>query len=273
VTEIPAARRLSTFVTFRAMFARELRVMRRQGLTVLLRVSLQPLLTVFVFAFVLPNLAGGNPVPRGPEFATILVPGMVATATMMTGMMSVIFPLVAEIGWAKEITDRLLAPLPVWAIAVQKILAGAMQALLAGLAVVPIALFVHAPGHPPRVHVSDWPMLVAMLVCAALCGPAIGLFLSTVADPQKTSQMFNFLLLPAAMLGCVYYPWTSLSGIRWLQLVVLANPVVYASEGLRGVLTPGVPHLPGWLCLVVLGGGALGIGYLATQTFSRRVLD
>jgi ABC-2 type transport system permease protein len=255
------------------MFAREFRVMRRQGPTVLARVTLQPLLTVFVFAFVLPNLGGGNPVPRSYDLATILVPGMIATATVMTGMMAVIFPLVAEIGWAKEITDRVLAPLPLWGIAVQKMLAGTLQSLLAGLAVIPIALFVHAPGHAPRVHVTNWPVLVAMLLCAALVSPAIGLFLSTVLDPQKTGSMFSFLLLPAAMLGCVYYPWQALAPIRWLQVVVLVNPVVYASEGLRGVLTPGVAHLPTWICLTVLGGGALLVGFAATRTFARRVVD
>lgn len=269
----PPVRQVSALVTLRAMFAREFRVMRRQGPTVLARVTLQPLLTVFVFAFVLPNLGGGNPVPRSYDLATILVPGMIATATVMTGMMAVIFPLVAEIGWAKEITDRVLAPLPLWGIAVQKMLAGTLQSLLAGLAVIPIALFVHAPGHAPRVHVTNWPVLVAMLLCAALVSPAIGLFLSTVLDPQKTGSMFSFLLLPAAMLGCVYYPWQALAPIRWLQIVVLVNPVVYASEGLRGVLTPGVAHLPTWICLTVLGGGALLVGFAATRTFARRVVD
>ena len=260
--------------TFGAMLARELRVMRRHGLTVLLRVILQPLLTVFVFAYVLPHLGGfGRPGPRGPEFATILVPGMVATATMMTGMMSVIFPLMTELGWAKEIADRLLAPLPVWGIALQKIVSGAIQALLAGVAVFPIALLLHAPGHAPQVHVTNWPMLVLILVLAAFLAPSIGLLLGTVGNPEKTNQMFSFILMPAAMLGCVYYPWQALHAIPWLQVAVLANPIVYASEALRSVLTPNVPHMSPWVFLPVLAGGTLVIGFLSTRTFTRRVID
>jgi ABC-type multidrug transport system permease subunit len=259
--------------TFGAMLAREFRVMRRHGLTVLLRVMLQPLLTVFVFAFVLPNLGGSQPNPRGPEFATILVPGMVATATMMTGMMSVIFPLMMELGWAKEIADRLLAPLPVWGIALQKIVSGALQALLAGAAVFPIALLVHAPGHAPQVHVTNWPMLVLILLLASVLAPSIGLLLGTVGNPEKTNQMFSFVLMPAAMLGCVYYPWQALHAIPWLQVAVLANPIVYASEALRSVLTPDVPHMSPWVFLPVLAGGTLVIGYLSTRTFTRRVID
>jgi hypothetical protein len=64
------------------------------------------------------------------------------------------------------------------------------------------------------------------------------------------------ILLPATMLGCVYYPWSALHSIRWLQIAVLFNPMVYMSEGLRAVLTPGVGHLAMWAILLVLIGGA-----------------
>ena len=71
----------------------------------------------------------------------------------------------------------------------------------------------------------------------------------------------------------VYYPWSALHSIRWLQIAVLFNPMVYMSEGLRSVLTPGVGHLADWAILLVLVGGAVVIGYLGTRTFSRRVLN
>ena len=51
-------------------------------------------------------------------------------------------------------------------------------------------------------------------------------------------MLFAVILLPATMLGCVYYPWSALQHIRWLQIAVLINPMVYMSEGLRAVLTP-----------------------------------
>ena len=57
-------------------------------------------------------------------------------------------------------------------------------------------------------------------------------------------MLFAVILLPATMLGCVYYPWAALHNIRWLQIAVLINPMVYMSEGLRAVLTPVLPHMP-----------------------------
>jgi ABC-2 type transport system permease protein len=43
--------------------------------------------------------------------------------------------------------------------------------------------------------------------------------------------------------GCAYYPWSALNTFPILQKLVLINPLVYASEGLRAALVPQFPHL------------------------------
>ena len=53
---------------------------------------------------------------------------------------------------------------------------------------------------------------------------------------------------------------------------MLANPLVYASEGLRATLTPQLPHMPAAAFLGVLVGGTALLGWLATRTFTARVL-
>jgi ABC-2 type transport system permease protein len=52
--------------------------------------------------------------------------------------------------------------------------------------------------------------------------------------------------------GCTYYPWSALAHFPILQKVVLINPLVYASEGLRGTLVPQSPHLPIVAVLIAL---------------------
>ena len=86
-------------------------------------------------------------------------------------------------------------------------------------------------------------------------------------------MLFAAILLPATMLGCVYYPWSALSSIRWLQIAVLINPMVYLSEGLRAVLTPQTGHLALWAIMLVLVGVTALLGYLGTKAFTRRVLN
>ncbi|MGI8333209.1 ABC transporter permease [Actinomadura scrupuli] len=275
----PVAPRATVTRTFVAMMAREVRVMRRSFLSTFLRVILQPLLFVFVFAYVMPKIgtAGGGAMfagggGGGPTFSTILVPGLIASSIVMQAMMAVIFPLMMELSWQRSITDRALAPLPIPLLAVQKIVSAGLQGLIGGLLVFPAVLFIHAKGQAPSVHIDNWPMFVLVMVAGSLLASSGGLLLGTLIDPQKIQVLFALVLLPMTMLGCVYYPWAALQDIRWLQVVVLINPIVYMSEGLRAVLTPQLEHMPVWVVLIVLVGGTALLCWLAMRTFTRRVL-
>lgn len=259
--------------TFAAMMAREARVMRKNFLSTFVRVLVQPVMFVFVFAYVLPKLGGGaTAAPGGPTFSTILLPGLVGSSIIMQAMMAVIFPLMMELNWQKSITDRALAPVPIPVLALQKIVAAAAQGLIGGLLVFPAVLFIHAEGEAPSVHVADWPVLVLVMVAGSLMAASGGLLLGTLMNPQKVQVLFAMVLLPMTMLGCVYYPWSALENIRWLQIASLFNPLVYVSEGLRSALTPDVPHMPAWAFLLAVVGGTALLTWAATRTFTRRVL-
>jgi ABC-2 type transport system permease protein len=266
--------------TFAAMMAREFRVLGRNLPSTFIRSVIQPLLWVFVFTYVMPKIgaaglfeAGARSGAASTTFSTILLPGLMASMLLMQGITATTFPLVMEFSWQRTIEDRALAPVPLAVLAVQKIVAGAVQAFLGALIVIPIVLFVHASGQTPHAHVTNWVLLTLILLAASLLTAALGLLLGTLMDPRKMQMLFAAILLPATMLGCVYYPWSALHQIRWLQIAVLFNPMVYISEGLRAVLTPGVGHLAMWAVLLVLVGGAALIGYLGSRAFARRVLN
>ena len=264
--------------TFDAMMAREFRVLRRNAVATFTRAVMQPLLFVFVFAYVFPKIGGGfnlggAAAAGSVNFATILVPGLMASMLLMQGIMAVTFPLVMEFSWQRTIEDRALAPVPIRVLAIQKIVAGAVQAFIGALIVFPIVLLVHASGQAPSVDVTNWALFAVILVFASLLTSTLGLLLGTIMDPRKMQMLFAVILLPATMLGCVYYPWSALHQIRWLQILVLINPMVYMSEGLRAVLTPTLPHMPMWGVLLALVGGTVVFGYLGTRTFTKRVLN
>jgi ABC-2 type transport system permease protein len=264
--------------TFAAMMAREGRVLRRNMIGTFTRAIMQPLLFVFVFTYVMPKIGGGGifgggAAAGGATFATILLPGLMASMLFMQGIMAVTFPLVMEFSWQRTIEDRALAPVPIRVLAIQKITAGAVQAFIGGLIVIPIVLLVHAAGQSPHVHVTDWPLLVVIMLTGSLLTASLGLLLGTLMDPRKMQMLFAAILLPATMLGCVYYPWSAMSSVRWLQIFVLVNPMVYLSEGLRAVLTPQTGHLALWAILLVLVGGTLLLGHLGIKAFTRRVLN
>jgi ABC-2 type transport system permease protein len=273
--------------TFAAMMAREFRVLGRNAVSTFTRSVMQPLLFVFVFAFVLPKIGGGMMVAGGAgaghgaagaaaggtNFATILVPGLVASMLLMQGIMGTTMPLVMEFSWQRTIEDRALAPVPIRVLAIQKILAGAIQSFLGAVIVFPIVLFVHAAGQAPHVHVTNWVLLALIMIFGSTLTSSLGMLLGTMMDPRKMQMLFAVILLPLTMLGCVYYPWSALSAIKWLQIVTLLNPMVYMAEGLRAVLTPSMGHMPLWAVFLALVGGTLLFGYLGTRTFRNRVVN
>lgn len=273
----PRGGKAHAFVT---LLARDLRVARRDLVSFSIRSIMQPALFVFVFAYVLPRLGshgGASPFaashPGGISFSTILVPGLIATSILVQGLMATTAPLMMELSYTREIEDRVLAPIPTWALSVEKIVAGAIQALLAGLLVFPFVLLIHARGQAPTLDFSRWWLLVTVLLLASVFTSAFAMLLGMAIDPRKLSTIFAIIVVPMTMLGCVYYPWAQLSSIRWLQYAVLLNPLVYISEALRAALTPEIKYIHVWILLLVLCGGIALTVTIASRAFVRRVVD
>jgi ABC-2 type transport system permease protein len=258
--------------TFGALLARDICVLRRNFGQFLIRTVMQPLLFVFVFAYVFPKIGQGFHSVAGVTFSTVLVPGLIAIAINFQGIQAVALPLVQEFSVSKEIEDRVLAPVPVWVVGFEKIFAGAMQALMAAGVVFPIVYLVHAPGEAPSVHVHDPALFAFALLFACFLAASLGLFIGTVLDPRKVTLLFAVVVLPLTFLGCVYYPWAALTPILWLKVAVLFNPLVYMTEGLRTSLTPELPHMPVWVFMLALVGGTVGLAIFSLQTFRRRVV-
>ena len=84
--------------------------------------------------------------------------------------------------------------------------------------------------------------------------------------------MFSLIIAPMLFFGCAYYPWRGLDVVPALKYAVLINPLVYVAEGLRGVLTPAVPHMPLVVVVTVLTGMLLIVGWLGVRSFLKRAL-
>ncbi|MFI8991118.1 ABC transporter permease [Streptomyces antimycoticus] len=268
-TPRPLSSRRAAWHAYLALTTRDLHVLARNLPALLIQVGLQPLLFTFAFAYVMPSIGSG--LGGATSFSTILLPGLIASTLTLQSIMSVTGPLAAELGPGREITDRALAPLPVWALGLQKITSSAVFGLVSTLVVVPIVWLVHAPGNAPRAHIDNWPLLLTTLILSALLASTLGLLLGTAIDASAFGALLGLLLAAATMLGCVYYPWTALHTIRWVQVLTLANPLVYMSEGLRANLTPSTGHMPTWAYLTALTLGTAALGHLALRRFARRV--
>jgi ABC-2 type transport system permease protein len=258
-------------IAFGALLLRDLSVLRKEFVQFIARTVMQPLLFVFVFAYVFPKIGQGVGGAAGSTaFSSILVPGVVAIACIFQGIQSVALPLVQDFGYSREIEDRVMAPLPVWSVAVEKVVAGALQGLIAAAIVFPLALVV--PATP--VHLDVRPLLLfTLLPLAAITAASLGLVLGTRVNPRQVPLLFGIVVIPIVFLGATYYPWANLTPIAWLKLLVLLNPLVYMSEGMRVSLTPNVPHMAYW---AIYGGMLAFIAIflsLGIDGFRNRVLS
>jgi ABC-2 type transport system permease protein len=260
------------FKSFFGLFLRDLRVLTREIAPFLLRVGMQPLLFLFVFTFILPRMGGGNPMVASGgkvDFGTIILPGLMAVAIMFSGIAAVALPLSSEFGITREIDDRVMCPLPIWAVALEKVCFSAMQSIIAALLVIPMAYYI--PAVPVRADISSWWLLALVLVLASLLAGSLGLVIGSTVNPKQIGLVFSIIVVPITFLGCVYYPWAGLSKIPWLKYGVLFNPIVYMSEGLRAAVTPGVDHMPWPGILAALAFFLVLLGRLGLRGFLGRV--
>jgi ABC-2 type transport system permease protein len=231
--------------TFWAMLSRDGHVARRNLVPTLLQNLLQPLLLTFVFGRVLTSsglMAGA--------YKNILLPGVMALSMTFSGIWAVAMPLISEFQFTKEIEDRLLAPIRIEWLAVEKIVSGMVQALVSGAIVaVPARLLLGSNLGISTEHLGAF-FLIAFLV--AVLSAAGGLTLGCSVGQTQIGLVFSLVLAPMIMFGCAYYPWATLKNFPILHKLVLINPLVYASEGLRGTLAPQYPHMEPEIVIVVL---------------------
>jgi ABC-2 type transport system permease protein len=262
-----------------ALILRDLLVLRKHFWEFVARTLIQPFLLVFVFLYVFPSIGQGVGGGRGAgsesNFATVLVPGVVAISIMFQGIQAVALQMATEFGYTREIEDRVQAPCPIWLVAMAKVLSGAVQGLLAALIVFPIAAVVHAGGVEAHLTVH-WAIVLTLIPLACVAMTSLGLLLGTTFEPRNIGLMFGFVVLPLTFLGGTYYQWTRLSpvtvdGFHWLQTLVLINPLIYVAEGMRAGLT-GASHMHLYIIYPVLIGFCAVFLAVGLRNFRRRVL-
>ena len=263
-----------------ALLLRDVVVLNKDWAIFVLRTVVQPFLLCFVFLFVFPKIGqsvGGSGGAAGERaFATVLVAGVVGISIMFQGVQSVALQMSQEFGFTREIEDRVQAPCPIWLVAFEKVISGAIQGLISAAIVLPIASVVHAKGVSAAISIH-WLVLVTLVPLACIAMGSLGLVLGTSFEPRNIGLMFGFVILPITFLGGTYYQWNRLAPVKigswhWLQTIVLINPLLYVNEGMRAAFTD-VPHMHLYIIYPVLVAFCVAFLSLGLRNFRRRVLS
>lgn len=251
---------------FLQLLWRDLWVTLRTWQTFLAMTLVQPIFFLFIFGRLLPMLGQAN-----AGYGVLFLPGIISLTTVLTAMQAVSMPLVIEFGYTKEIEDRLLSPLPVPLVAVQKMAFASVRGLVAGAMIVPLGRLILGSGF--SISLNYWWLLAIVAVLGSLVGAGIGLTLGTFVQPSQIGLMFSVILTPMLFTGCIYFPWAMLDKLRWFQAITCVNPLTYASEGFRASLVPHLPHMPVWS---IIAGQLVFLtlfSYLGIRGFLRKALD
>jgi ABC-2 type transport system permease protein len=216
---------------------------------------IQPLL----YLFVLGSGLGANSLMGGGKFLAYIYPGVLGLSLLFTSVfaaMLIVFD--RQVGFLKAV---LVAPVPRPAIAIGKIISGALQALVPA-----VVLLVFMPLLGIHPGVLRFLGLVCAMTVAAITFSALGV---ATAARFKSTTVFpiigNAVLLPMFFISGALYPLADVP--HWLKMLAHFDPVAYAVDLMRGALL-GTLFFPLWLSIGVLTAFILVLTWLATRVFA-----
>jgi ABC-2 type transport system permease protein len=207
--------------------------------------------------------AGAGAMSNAGDYRSFIFPGVISLALLFAATfaaITIVFD--RQIGFFKAV---LVSPVARPAIAVGKVVAGALQALAQGFLLMCFLPFL-------KIHPGWDGILLAIpaMILAALTFSAMGVamasrFTSTTVFPIMT----NAIILPMFFLSGAMYPLQPAPG--WMKTLAHLDPVAYAVDLVRGALL-GREHMffgSPWLCIAVLVVFITVLTWSAMRVFVR----
>jgi ABC-2 type transport system permease protein len=251
--------------TFGALMARDLFVTIRELPSFLVQVVVQPFFTLFVFGTVLGGLGLVS-----PDLLRILLPGVVGMTVFITALQNTALPLVLDFAATREIDDRLFAPISTSAVAVEKVVFGALRGLIAGVLMVPVGVLLLGGVHW---SLSAVPGFLGIGMLGALVGGALGLVIGTSVPWRHINIVFAAIVTPLMFTGAAQFPFFGLASMRWFQVISALNPLTYVTEAMRWLLVPDVQSIPIWIDVLILVLAIVVFLLIGTAGFRRRAQE
>ena len=205
-----------------------------------------------------------------PGFGIFMAAGIPATRCLFQ-IHSRATATIVDLMHNKTITYELILPIPSWLAFIRIILSSFIRSLLLSVPALPFGLLFtwheFNPAHFSFLHYS-----VILILCALFCS-AFGLLIaSSVTTTEEISSIWNRIVAPMWMLGGFQFSCTTImQQIPWLGYVVLANPFLYAMEGMRSAILGPNGYLPFWLCCTVLTFSTLLSSCLSIRAMKKRL--
>lgn len=191
----------------------------------------QPLIFLIAFGF------GLSPIFRkagAGNYIQFIAPGIIAMTVLFTSIFTSV-----EIIWDKQfgfLKETFVAPVSRFEILIGKIFGGATVAIIQGILVFVITLFV---GFRPT-NILLLPMAFLFMVLVAVLFSSVGLAIAArLDDMQSFPLIINFVIQPLFYLSGALFPLVGLP--KFLEIITKINPLSYGVDGMRYAL--GAAHV------------------------------
>ena len=249
---------------FRTMVKRDLVIQLRDKWEFVFRVAMLPFILILTYGYILPAI---GILPK--SFPTQMFSGMIGMSMLITGIHGTAVPFTMDFNNLREIEDRLLAPVPVSTVAYAKMTVGIIESFIGGLIVLPISLLFMGGSLNLSITADKILMLIPILILISIASATLGLLVGTIIKPMQIAAMFPGFLMPVVFLGAIFFAWRDLAAVPVVQAIVLVNPLVYANEALRAVLTPEIGHMPLVFSILGIVASIAIMGYFGSKRFIR----
>ncbi len=241
---------MSGFSAMSALAKRELIRQTRQPSRIIASVATPLMLWVFIVGGF--SNAMGDVAREGTSLTAYTIPGMAS----LTVMFASIFAAISLIQDRHDgvLRAALVSPAPKWSIAMSKIGAGSLIALIQALIVL-LAL--------PFLGVSLTPIgllgAFGALMCISIALIGVGLAMAWIVDStQGFHGVMNALLMPMWLLSGAVFPVEDAAG--WMRVIALANPLTWTHAAMRDALGMSDAFNPLIAWGVSFGFAAFGAG-------------
>lgn len=254
----------TTWIAFKTMVKRDLVIQLRDKWEFVFRVAMLPFILILTYGYILPRIG------LLPEsFPTQMFSGMIGMSMLITGIHGTAVPFTMDFNNLREIEDRLLAPVSVNVVALAKMFVGIVESFIGGLIVLPISLIFMGSALRLNFSFETAIVLIPILIVIAIASACLGLLVGTIIKPMQIAAMFPGFLMPVVFLGAIFFSWSDLAAVPIIQKIVLINPLVYANEALRAILTPEIGYMPLNYSLLGLVASIVIMGFFAAQRFTK----
>jgi ABC-2 type transport system permease protein len=173
------------------------------------------------------------------------VPSILAMALMQLGVFAAI-PLVQQ--REKLILKRLNAtPLPRWTLVLSNIFVRLVIAAVQTVLLVVIGI--------ELLHVElagNWPQVILVVALGALTFVSIGYVIASFARTEEAANgMTSIVQFPLMFLSGIFFPLEIMPD--WLRSIATLMPLTYLGDALRQTMVGGIPFVPLWADVAILG--------------------